>query len=186
MAELDTTAEVTTEQTAEQTTEENPEIARLKAELAKQKAAMDKATKEAAEYKRSLRAKQTEDEAAAEAEKERQEQIEKELNELRRERAVANTSKKVFTFVQDEKAATQIAEALYGAENVSLAVDAIAKAWVAKEKALRLEFGKIPGPGIGAGDGPAVTKEQLAKMTLSDRIEFANKYPEEYNKLMGR
>lgn len=167
-------------------TQDNAEIARLRAEMARQKAALDKATKEAGDYKKQLRAKQTAEEAAAETEKEHREAIEKELAELRKEKAVANTSKRVMSFVGDETIATNIAEALYGADDVDLAIDIINKAWIAKEKALRVEYGKIPAPGVGSMDGPTITREQLDKLTLKDRAEFANKHPEEYNRLMGR
>lgn len=195
MAELDTnTTNVTTETTdntettevTDQAASENAEIAKLRADLAKQKAALDKATKEAADSKRALRAKQTAEEAAAEAEQERQAAIEKELNELRKERAVANSSKRIMTFVQDEQTATGIAEALYGAADIDLAIDTIAKAWGAKEKALRLEFGKIPAPGVGGTDGPTITREQLDAMSFRERTEFAAAHRDEYNKLMGR
>lgn len=193
MAELETTvtenAETVDTNLSEQNeteTAENAEIARLRADLAKQKTALDKATKEAGDYKKQLRAKQSAEEAAAEAEKERQEAIEKELADLRRERAVANTSKKVFTFVQDEQISTDIAEYLFGAEDVDSALDAISKAWNAREKKLRLEYGKIPSPGIGSGNGPTITREELDKMSYVQRVEFANKNPAEYEKLMGR
>lgn len=149
---------------ASNATTDNAEIARLKADLAKQKAALDKATKEAAENKRLLRARQTEEEAAAEAEKERQEAIEKELNELRKERAVALVSKSVYTFVQDEKTATTIAEGLYGAEDADGVVAAFNKAWAAKEKALKLEYGKVPAPGAGSPDGTPMTKAEIMKI----------------------
>ena len=178
MAELETTTE-TTEQVATETTEVNPEIARLKA-------ALDKATKEAGDYKKQLRAKQTEDEAAAAAERERQESIQKELDELRRERAVANTSKKLIAFIQDEKVATNIAEALIGAENADAAIDLISKAWQSREKAIKVEFGRIPAPGVGSTDGPTITRAQLDGMKYTERVEFAKNHPEEYNKLMGR
>ena len=197
MAELDATT--TTEQTeqtetdvqAQENTEpantpENAEIARLKAELAKQKAAIDKATKEAGDAKKALRAKQSAEEAAAEAEKERQEALEKELAELRKERAVAVSSKRIFTFVQDEATATGIAEALYNGEDVDLAVDLFSKAWTAREKALKLEYGKVPAPGVGSADGPTISREQLNGMGYKERLEFATKHPDEYQKLMGR
>lgn len=192
MAELETNVNVNPEQAEPETTvtetetNDNAEIARLKAELAKQKAAMDKATKEAGDYKKQLRARQSAEEAAAEAEKERQEAMEKELAELRKERAVANTSKRVFTFIQNEAVATEIANALYGAEDVDAAIDAISKAWAGREKALKIEYGRVPAPGVGSGDGPTITKEQLDAMTLSERVEFSNKHPDEYRKLMGR
>lgn len=186
--ETETTVSTATNETDSQNanTTEAPEVAKLRSEIAKLKSATDKATKEAADYKRQLRARQSAEEAKAEEEQERQTAIEKELNELRKERAVANTSRKVFTFIQDEAASTSIAEALYGAEDVDLAIDAIHKAWTAKEKALRLEFGKIPAPGIGNSDGPTITADQLKSMGYKERLEFASQHPDEYNKLMGR
>ena len=187
MTELEANAVETTE-TTENTEQKEPDAGAVqaKADLAKMKAALDKATKEAAEYKRALRAKQTAEEAAAETEKEQREAIEKELAELRKERAVALSSKRVMSIIPDEKTATSIAEALYGAADIDLAIDMVAKAWTAKEKALRLEFGKIPAPGVGGTDGPTVTLDQLKAMTLQERTAFANKHPDEYAKLMGR
>ena len=176
MTDIENTVDTETTATEPEVTEtkaneanDSAEIAKLKAEMARQKAALDKATKEAAENKRLLRAKQTAEEAAAEAEKERQEAIEKELNELRKERAVAQVSKHVFTFVQDEKAATSIAEHLYGAEDADAVVDALAKAWAAREKALKLEYGKVPAPGAGSPDGVPMTKAQI--MAIKDYAE---------------
>ena len=180
------TANIETTETNETETNESAEIARLKAEMAKQKAALDKATKEAGDYRKQLRAKQTAEEAAAETEKEQREAIEKELAELRKDKAVATASKRVMAFVPDEQVATNIAEALYGAAAIDLAIDTIAKAWTAKEKALKLEYGRIPAPGVGSTDGPTTTKAQLDAMGYKERLDFANKHPDEYNKLMGR
>lgn len=195
MAELDTNVsietagEVASDSTTEtQTTEttESTEIAKLRAEMARQKAALDKATKEAAESKRALRARQSAEEAAAEEAKETAEAQAKELAELRKRFAVAETSKKAMAFLGDEAVASSVAEFLYGAEDVDAALTAIQKAWAAKEKALRLEFGKIPAPGVGSGDGTTVTKAQLDAMDYLQRVEFANKHPEDYERLMGR
>ena len=187
MTELE--ANVSNEQTNEQTEQKAPEdagVAQMKADLARMKAALDKATKEAGDAKKALRAKQTAEEAAAETEKEQREAIEKELAELRKERAVANSSKRVMSFIPDENVATGIAEALYGAADIDLAIDMISKAWVGKEKALRQEYGKIPAPGAGATDGPTITKDQLDVMGYKDRLKFSVEHPDEYKKLMGR
>lgn len=194
MAELDTNQTVETNESTKNTEidtnetaqTDNAELASLKAELARQKAALDKATKEAGDYKKQLRAKQTAEEAAAEEAKTQQEALMKELETLRKERAVASTTAKILPLVGDNTVAGQIAEYLYGADDVDSALAAIQKAWTAKEKALRLEFGKIPPPGVGGSDGPTVTKQQLDAMTYMDRVKFANEHPEEYNKLMGR
>ena len=172
MAELDTnvTAEVETEvenkeqETVSETTTENTELAKLRAEMAKQKAALDKATKEAGDYKKQLRAKQSAEEIAAEEAKVQQEALMQELETLRKEKAVAATTAKITPLIGDSEVAGQIAEYLYGAEDVDAALTALQKAWTAKEKALRLEFGKIPAPGAGASDGPTITREQLDGM----------------------
>lgn len=185
MTELEANVETNEQEQTEQA-QQDAGAAQAKADIAKMKAALDKATKEAAEYKRALRAKQTAEEAAAETEKEQREAIEKELAELRKERAVANSSKRVMTIIPDENVATGIAEALYGAADIDLAIDMIAKAWTAKEKALRIEFGKIPAPGVGNTDGPTITKEQLDGMGYKDRLKFSAEHPDEYKKLMGR
>ena len=192
MAEIDTTTNVNTEpeQTdvttePEQTAEPSVDVNKLRAELARMKAAMDKAAKEAGDAKKALRAKQTAEEAAAEAEKEQREAMEKELAELRKERNVAQTSKKVMAFIGDEEIATSIATNLYGAEDVEAALDAISKAWTAREKKLRIEYGKVPPPGTGASTGTGVTLEQFQGMTLADKSKFFTEHPDEYTRLMG-
>ena len=193
MAELETTVTETTETvdntlSAQEETEttESAEIAKLRADLAKQKAALDKATKEAGDYKKQLRAKQSAEEVAQEEAKALQQSMQEELEQLRKEKAVAATTAKVMAFVGDDTVSAQVAEYLYGAEDIDAALTAIQKAWTAKEKALRLEFGKIPAPGAGASDGPTITKEQLDGLGYKDRLEFATKYPDEYERLMGR
>lgn len=162
------------------------EIARLKAELAKAKAATDKATKEAGDYRKQLKSKMTADEAAAEEKRAQEEALNTELNDLRKRFAVAETTKKVMALGGDEAVSTKIAEYLYGAEDTESALTEIQKLWTAREKALRLEFQKIPAPSAGNADGPTITAEQFHAMGYLERVEFAQKYPEEYNKLMGR
>ena len=162
------------------------EIARLKAELAKAKAATDKATKEAGDYRKQLKSKMTADEAAAEEKRAQEEALNTELNDLRKRFAVAETTKKVMALGGDEAVSTKIAEYLYGAEDTESALAEIQKLWTAREKALRLEFQKIPAPSAGNADGPTITAEQFHAMGYLERVEFAQKNPEEYNKLMGR
>lgn len=129
----------------------NAEIARLKAEMAKQKAAMDKATKEAGDAKKALKQKMTQEEIDAAAKQEAEEKAAKELDELRREVAKGKTVKTVMGKLGlDEDSAGNLADHLYGAADIDNALLEIQKAWQAKEAALRKEFGKITGPGAGA------------------------------------
>ena len=184
--ETDTNVQAEVENVETEKTAESAEMAKLRADLAKQKAALDKATKEAAESKRALRAKQTAEEAAAEEAKAQQDALMQELETLRKERAVATATAKIIPLVDDSAVAGQVAEYLYGAEDVDSAIAAIQKAWAAKEKALRLELGKIQAPGTGGNDGPTYTREQVDAMKYEDRVKFAREHRDEYNKIMGR
>lgn len=161
------------------------ELKKLQDELARQKAATDRAAKEAADYKKQLRASKSAEEQRAEEEKERQAAIEEELKTLRKQSAVATISKRVLTFVGDEAVSNTVADAMYGAEDVDAAIDAISKAWNDREKKLRLEYSKLPAPGGGEND-PQVPKEDFNKMGYKERMEFRKKYPETYQKLTNR
>ena len=141
------------------------ELAKLKAELAKQKEAINKATKEAAEYKRALRAKQSDEEIAAEERKAQDEARDKELEELRRKVAKAETIKSVMGKLgTDETVSGKLADHLYGAEDVEAALTELQRFWTAKEKALRLEYGKIPAPGVGSTNGEDPELQKAIKL----------------------
>lgn len=137
------------------------ELEKLKGELVKYKNAIDKATREAADNKRALkekeqalRAKQSAEEIAAEEKKAAEEKAAQEIEELRREVARTKAVKSVMSKLNtDEELSGKIADYLYGAEDVDAALTEIARAWTAREKALKLEYGKIPPPGAGGANG---------------------------------
>ncbi len=129
----------------------NAEIARLKADLAKQKNALDNATKEAGDLRKELRSKMTQEQIDAEAKKEAEEAQKNRIIELEKQVAKTSTVKSVMGKLGlDEDAAGNLADHLYGAADIDNALLTIQKAWQAKEKALKLEYGKITGPGAGA------------------------------------
>lgn len=137
------------------------QMEQMKAEMDRMKAALDKATHEAADNKRQLgeaqkqlKAKMTQEEIDAANKKEADEKAAKELEDLRKEVAKAKNTKSVMGKLNvDEDTAGKIAESLIGCENIENALLLIQQAWTAKEKALRIEFGKIPGPGSGGNGG---------------------------------
>lgn len=145
---------VGTETETQQQDNSNEELLKVKADYAKLKAALDKATKEAGDAKKALRAKQSAEEIAAEEKKAQDEATQKEIEELRREVARARSVKSVMSKLgTDETVSGKIAEYLYGAEDVEAALTELQRFWTAKEKSLRLEYGKIPAPGVGGADG---------------------------------
>ena len=152
------------------------QIEQMKADMAKQKAALDAATKEAGNYRKELRAKQTQEEIDAANKKEAEEKAAKELEDLRREVARAKSTKSVMAKLSvDEDAAGKIAECLSGCEDVDNALLLIQKAWEAKEKALRLEFGKIPGPGAGgSSEEDAAEKAAIERAKALGRARAEN------------
>ena len=151
------------------------QVEQLKADLAKQKEAFDKASKEVASYKRELRSKQTQEEIDAANKKEAEEKAAARLQELEREVARVKSTKSVMAKLSvDEEAAGKIAECLSGCEDVDNALLLIQKAWEAEEKKLRLEFGKIPGPGAGGSneeDAEEKAAIELAKQLGRNRAE---------------
>lgn len=148
------------------------QLEKLQQEMAKQKEALDKATKEAGDYRKQLKAKMTQEEIDAANKKEAEEKRDKELEDLRRKVAKAENTKSVMGKLSvDEETAGKIAESLIGCENIENALLLLQQAWTAKEKALRLEFGKIPGPGQG-GSSEEDSEEKAA-------IEMAKKFGRE-------
>lgn len=129
----------------------NAEIARLKADLAKQKNALDNATKEAGDLRKELRSKMTQEQIDAEAKKEAEEAQKNRIIELEKQVAKTGTIKSIMGKLGlDEDTSGNLADHLYGAADIDNALLMIQKAWQAKEKALKLEYGKITGPGAGA------------------------------------
>lgn len=158
------------------------DLAKLQGDFAKQKAAVDKATKEASDYKKQLREKTNQGEQAQADAAERMDAMEKEVAELRKEKAIASISKTIMSFVGDATVSDTVAGHLYGAENVEDAISALSDAWAAKEKQLKAQYSKVPAPTGGSGT-PGVKKEDVQKMSLMDRINWKKEHPEEYKKM---
>ena len=143
----------------------NAEIARLKSDLAKQKSALDAATSEAGKYRKELKSKMTQEQIAESEKQEAAEKAAKELADLRKEVAKGKTIKSVMGKLGiGEEDAGELAEHLYGAENIETALLLIQKAWTSKEKALRLEFGKVPPPGAGGANGEDAEEQRALEM----------------------
>lgn len=139
------------------------QLEQMKADMARQKAALDKATKEAGDAKKALKAKMTQEEIDAANKAEAEEKAAARLAELEKEVARAKSTKSVMSKLGvDEDSAGDIAECLAGCEDVDNALLLIKKAWDAKEKALKLEYGKIPGPGAGGSNEDKETQAALA------------------------
>ena len=83
------------------------------AEIVKLKEAVSKANSEAADYKRKLRARLSEEEANAAQEAEAKEQMQRELEQLREEKAISGYTASFLALGYDEDVAKESAAALY-------------------------------------------------------------------------
>lgn len=160
------------------------------AEYAKLKAALDKATSEAASFKKQLREKKTEEERRQEDELEKRQAMENELATLKRDKSISVISRCVSSFTGQNVDTNSIAESVHDAGSIEEAVDIlmaeITKAWQAREKQLKIEYGRLSPPAAGSDEPPALTQQQFDSMGYKERSEILSKYPDMYKKFTER
>lgn len=148
------------------------------------KSALDKATSEAADYKKQLRARMTEDEAKEAERAAREEAIQKELQQLRAEKVIDQNTAKFLGLGYDEKLARETAKAMADGDT-ELVFKNHAKFIADREKALKAEILKST-PTPPAGDGAEKkTKDDFKKMSLAEKQRFAQENPEQFNEFIG-
>ena len=154
------------------------------AEIDRLKTALSKSNSEAADYKKQLREKMTEEERKAKEDSEKWDEIVKERDALLREKTVATHKARYLSLGYDEKLADETAEAMTNGElekvfaNQKKHLDAI-------EKKIREEVLKdTPKPEGGKGS-KTITKEKFSKMSIAEQYKFSTEHPEEYKMLYG-
>lgn len=147
-------------------------------ELQKVKNSLNKASSEAAEYKRQLKEKMTEQERLEAERKEELEKKDKLLESLLREKEVASFTSNFLSVGCSEEMAKSSAEAIVNKDfetvfgNLKTFIEGIEKN--AKAEMLK----STPKPTGKAQDNPSVTKEQFNSMEYMDRIKFAEENPD--------
>ena len=150
----------------------------------KMKSALDKATSEAAGYKKQLRERMSEDEANAVKAAEEREAIMAELEQLRAEKVIDQHTTKFLGLGYDEKLARETAKAMAAGDTETVFKNH-AKFIVEREKALKAEILKsTPTPPPGDG-GEKFSKEDVQKMSLAERQKFFRENPEQYKEIYG-
>lgn len=153
-------------------------------ELEKQRAAVTKANKEAAESKRLLKEKQSDEEKKAQEEAEERERIQKENAELKEKVAVSENTAQLIALGYPADLAAETAKAMFDGDNAKVFANQ-KKFMEEQEKKLKAELlDKTPKPPAGAG-GAEMKKEDFAKLSLADQMKFAEEHPEEYAKMYG-
>ena len=154
------------------------------AEIERLKTALSKSNSEAADFKKQLREKMSEEERKAKEDAEKWEEIVKERDALLREKTIAGYKAKYLGLGYDEKLANDTAEALANGDHDKV-FEYQKKHAEAVEKKIRAEVLKeTPSPEGGNGS-ETITKEMFSKMSIAEQYKYSVEHPEEYKKLYG-
>ena len=148
------------------------------------KDALDKATSEAASYKKQLREKQSDEEAKAQKEAEERAELVARLEQLEHEKAVNGYVNSYLSMGYDEKTAKASAEALAKGDMATVFENQKIHN-ENREKAIRAELLKeTPRPEGGSPDS-GMTLDKFKKMSDKERYDFSVSNPEQYRILYG-
>lgn len=142
----------------------------------------DKTASELADKKKELREKLTDDEAAKQKEQEERDEMQRELDALRRESTVSKNKAKLVALGYDEALADDTAEAMADGKLDKVFANQ-KKHLEAFEKKVRAEALKNTPKPTPDGDGNTMTLKKLREMSPADRLKYSQEHPEEYKEL---
>jgi len=155
--------------------------------LGKYKDATDKATKEAAEYKKQLKALQDQQKTGNSKADATIAQLQAQIDELTRQNTISSYTAQFVALGYDAELAKATAIATADGD-VATVFENQQKFLEQHDKDVKANILKqTPGPSKG-GTGkqaPAMTLEKFRKLSQAERMKFAAEFPEEYAKLYG-
>lgn len=175
-----TVVEETTTEATPTVEELSAQIAQLTADRDKYKSANDKLSKESADYKRQLRAKQTAEEQQAEEKAEADRLQKEELENLKKE-LNHNKAVNAYKAIQDDKMVETLIEAVSDDDHNAIA-DIMEKYANARVKEAQAEWMKSR-PRVNMGGEGGITKEQFEAMSLTEKSKLYRENKAEYDRL---
>ena len=153
------------------------EIADLKVDLKRYKKANDSLSSENAGLKKQVNAKMTEEELRAQAKQDENEEIKKELSELRREVALNKATKRYMSMQMPEELAEKVAQAELDGDmdTVTTTINSFVQAQKkeVEEKVTADLYAKMPIPKSGNGDGQIDYEKQYQEKLASGDVSGA-------------
>ena len=162
-------------------------IKALESENGKLKQSVTNASADASEWKKKYNAKLSDEDKAREEQAEATAAMQQELENLRRERNIANFTAALSAsdIGMDAETAKSVAEALNAGETDKV-FDGIRKFIASHDKAMA-EKAMLNNPKLPGGDATrTVTREQFNKMGYKERVELFNQNPDLYNELTSQ
>ena len=157
------------------------------ADLEKHKEATNKATHEAAELKKQLKALQDQQKTGNNKADETIARLQEQVNELTRQNTISSYTAQFVALGYDSElaAATAIATADGDVATVFENQRKFLEQHDKDTKANILKQTPKPGQGGTGKQAPAMTLEKFRKLPQVERMKFATEYPDEYAKLYG-
>lgn len=149
------------------------------------KSQLEKANSEAAAYKRQLREKMSEDEAAKAKEAEERAALEARVKELEMEHTVNQHVSKYLAIGYEEKMARASAEALANGD-METVFKHIKEHIADREKTLKAELLKQTPPPAAGNPDAGMTKEAFAKLSLAEKQKLADENPETFKSFYSK
>lgn len=175
--------ETKTEPKKPETKNEEVNVQDLMLEVAKLKRQVDKASSEAADWKKKYKASLDETEKASMEKAEAEALKDEELNQLRRENTMNKIEKSYLAMGWTADEASRMATAEVDGDFDNKA-KIMAEVDARKKKDFESEFlASRPDVNIGAGNGQTYTKEQFDKMSPVELTKLKHENEAEYNRL---
>ena len=152
------------------------------AEVEKLRSALTKSNGEAADYKRQLRERMSEEEQRAKDAQDAQADLERKYNELLHENQVSKYTANLVGMGYEESLARDTAEAMANGETDKVFANQ-KKHLNSVEKRVRAETLKDTPKPAADGSSTAMTMKQLRAMSPQERYTFSQEHPEEYKAL---
>ena len=156
----------------------------LSTEVERLKTANSKLSSENADWKRKHREALTEEERKAQETADLIKQLQEENATLTRDSNVSKHKAKFLSMGYDESLAHDAATAMVDGDMEKLFSYQQKHQEAFEKKILADALKSTPKPVPDKTDG-VVTREQVSKMSVSDRIKFYNEHPEEYKQIYG-
>lgn len=181
------TGEQTQTQSQNNDTDNNQSVEQMLAEVMAEnkrlKKAVDKASSEAANYKKQFMSTKSEADKAAIEKAEKDASIKAELEELRKESKINRFKANFLGSGYSDDLAQKAAEAMY--ENDTDALFQLQKQYLSEhDKAVRAKLMKdMPAPAIGNDESVSMTKAEFEKLGYRDRLKLKQEHPTVYRQL---
>jgi len=156
------------------------------AELERYKNATSKANSEAAEYKRQLKALQEKASAGASDTEKQMAEMKEQIETLQREKSISERKASFLKLGMSDETAGKCSEAFTNGDSEQF-FEAMGTFMTDHDNTFKAELLKAtPKPkNEGGSTPPPMTKEAFQKMSMSEKMQYANEHPDEYNKLYG-